>query len=144
MRKILALLSAAFLLLFMFVAPASAQEYTGDSNALAPVGAFELDAFTVVLITSALIPFVVGLVTKANASATVKQLVLLVVSAVSGVIQTSTQADGTAWISFTTLQYTALSLFIAIVSYLGLYKPHDANARLLPNVGIAKLWPGGS
>ena len=88
------------------------------------------------VIVSFLIPLATGLLTKVSASATVKQVVTLVLSAANGLMVTSTQVDGTALISATTAQYTLLSLGIAIVSYLGVYQPHDANAKLMPEVGV--------
>lgn len=137
MRKLItALFIAATFLTLVFSSPLAAQEITNDETAVAPVGVLSLSTFTVVVVTSFLIPAVTGLLTKVSASATVKQIVTLVLAAINGLIVTNTQADGTALISLTTLQYAVLSLAIAIVSYLGIYKPHDANAKLAPNLGL--------
>lgn len=113
-----------------------AQEIPNDAPAVAPVAGLKLSEFTVLVITSLLIPLATGLITKISASATVKQIVTLALATVVGIVTTSTQVDGTAIISLTTLQYALLSFAIAVVSYLGLYKPHDANAKLAPNAGI--------
>jgi len=115
---------------------AAAQEIENDDTAVAPTASLTLNAFTVLVLVSFLIPTVVGLVTKSSASATVKQIVLLVISAITGLVTTATQLDGTAVISMASAQYALLALGIAIVSYLGIYKPHDANAKLAPTVGI--------
>lgn len=117
---------------------AAAQEVpqAGDAPAVAPVQVLTLSAFFVLVLTSFLIPLATGLVTKLRASATVKQVVTLVLSAVTGLVTTATQADGTAVISATSAQYALLSLAVAVVSYLGVYGPHATNARLAPDRGI--------
>lgn len=115
---------------------AGAQAIENDTTAIAPVASLTLSAFVVLVLVSFLIPVAVGLITKSTASATVKQVVLLVLSAVTGLVTTATQADGTAVISLTSVQYALLALGIAITSYLGIYKPHDTNAKLAPNAGI--------
>lgn len=137
MRRItVAAVTAAMVL--VVAGPAGAQEVpqAGDAPAVAPVEVLTLSAFMVLVLTSFLIPLATGLVTKLNASATVKQVVTLVLSAVTGLVTTATQADGTAVISATSAQYALLSLGIAIVSYLGVYQPHGANTRLAPHRGI--------
>jgi hypothetical protein len=122
----------------LLAGPVGAQEIPNDASAVAPVASLTLSAFMVLVLTSLLIPAVTGLITKSTASATVKQLVTLAVSALNGLVVTSTQSDGTALISATTAQYALLSLGIAIVSYLGIYKPHDLNnsRALMPDIGI--------
>lgn len=136
MRKLILAATVMFTVLLYPAALAGAQEIPNDAPAVAPVAGLKLTEFTVLVITSLLIPLATGLITKLNASATVKQIVTLALSTVVGIVTTSTQADGTAIISLTTVQYALLSFAIAVVSYLGLYKPHDANARLAPNAGL--------
>lgn len=135
-RKFLLAGLIAFGVLLLGAAPALAQEIPNDAPAVAPVASLELNEFTVLVITSLLIPLATGLITKLSASATVKQIVTLALATAVGVITTGTQVDGTAIISLTTVQYALLSFAIAVVSYLGLYKPHDANAKLAANTGI--------
>lgn len=98
--------------------------------------AVTFDSFTVLLVISLVIPFLTGVVTKVSASAGVKQVCTLVLSAAAGLIVTATQLDGTAVISKEAALNAALALGIAIVSYLGLYKPHDVNAKLAPTKGF--------
>lgn len=130
---------AAAVLLAALIVPATyagAQAIPNDATAVAPVASLTLSAFTVLIVTSLLIPLATGLLTKLQASATVKQVLTAAISAVVGIVTTSTQADGTAVISLATVQYALLAFAIATVGYLGLYKPHQANAKLAPNVGL--------
>ena len=137
-RFMLALVAIALALAAVVASPsiAFAQEIPNDAPAVAPVASLTLSAFLVLVLTSFLIPAATGLLTKVNASATVKQVVTLILSALNGLVITSTLADGTALISAATAQYALLSLGIAIVSYLGIYKPHDANSKLMPDAGL--------
>ena len=139
MRKLITLAAvAAALLLGPMAVAAVAQEVppADQAPAVAPAAALTLSAFFVLVLTSFLIPLAVGLLTKLNASPTVKQVLTLVLSSITGLVTTATQADGTAVISATSAQYALLALGIAIVSYLGIYKPQGANARLAPNSGL--------
>lgn len=138
MRKLLTLATLAVALLLGPAGAAMAQEVppADQAQAVAPVAALTLNAFFVLVLTSFLIPLAVGLLTKLQASPTVKQVLTLVLSSITGLVTTATQADGTAVISATSAQYALLALGIAIVSYLGVYKPQGANARLAPNSGL--------
>ena len=60
----------------------------------------------------------------------------LVLSAAAGVVVTATQLDGTAVIGKEAALNAALALGISIVSYLGIYRPHDMNASLAPGQGL--------
>lgn len=136
LRRLLLACTAVFAVLMLAASPAFAQEIPNDAPAVEPVASLTLGAFVVVVVTSFLIPAATGILTKVSASTTVKQVVTLALSTLNGIVVTSTQADGTALISLATAQYALLSLGIAIVSYLGIYKPHDANAKLAPTNGI--------
>ena len=130
------LLVALFGLIGTDAIMAGAQEIENDATAVAPTAALTLSAFTVLIVTSLLIPVATGLLTKAAASATVHQIVTAVISTIAGIITTSTQLDGTAVISLTTVQYAGLAFLIATAGYLGIYRPHDTNAKLVPEVGF--------
>lgn len=136
LRRALLVLAVFLAAFFTATGVAAGQEIPNDAPAVAPVAELTLNAFGVLVISSFLIPLATGLITKLSASATIKQVVTLILSALTGVITTSTQVDGTAVISMTTVQYSLLSLGIAIVSYLGIYAPHDANQKLAPEVGL--------
>lgn len=135
------LLAAALALATIFALPgvALAQEIENDATAVAPVAGLHLDEFTVLIITSLLIPLATGLITKVSASPTVKQILTALISTAVAIVTTSTQVDGTAIVSLATVQYALLSFAIATVGYLGLYKPHDANAKLAPDKGLERL-----
>ena len=96
----------------------------------------ELTATHVLLIVSVAIPFLTGLITRANASATLKQVVTLTLAAANALVVANTAADGGAVLTDSILLDAGVSWFVAVTSYLGLYKPHDANSRIVPNVGI--------
>lgn len=136
MRK--CLIAAAIVLAALLgpAAIAGAQEIPNDATAVAPVATLTLSAFTVLVITSLLIPVATGLLTKLQATATVKQVITAAIAAVVGIITTSSQADGTAVISLATVQYALLAFAIATVGYLGIYKPHALDAKLAPNAGL--------
>ena len=97
---------------------------------------YSLSALTVVLLVSLVIPVATGIVTKLNAPATVKQIVALVFATANGLITTATMSDGTAVISKETLIVTLIGFGIQTATYLGIYAPHNANAKLAPNAGI--------
>lgn len=140
-RSMLALVAALLALMAVIATPvvAFAQEIENDATAVAPVAGLHLDEFTVLIITSLLIPLATGLITKLSASATVKQILTALISTAVAIVTTSTQVDGTAIVSLATVQYALLSFAIATVGYLGLYKPHDANAKLAPDAGVDRL-----
>jgi len=93
-------------------------------------------AFLVTMIVSYLIPLATALITKLSASALVKQLVTAFLSAVTGFLTVSAGANGTAVFSAQSVLFAALSFAIANISYLSIFKPHDADAKILPTAGI--------
>lgn len=95
-----------------------------------------LSALVVTMIVSYLIPAVTALLTKANASAWLKQFVTAVLAAANGLVVTATQIDGTAVISKQALVLALGSFIAAQASYVGLYKPHAANAKIAPAKGL--------
>jgi hypothetical protein len=100
------------------------------------VNQIEFDAFVVSALLSLIIPVVTGLLTKVTAAPAVKQIITIVLAAVASLISTNTVQDGTAVISKETGLLWAMNTAIAITSYLGIYKPHDANAKLSPESGL--------
>lgn len=96
----------------------------------------ELTATHVLLVVSVLIPFLTGLLTKVGASATIKQVVTLTLAAVNTVVVSNVGADGNAVLTDSVLLDAGVSWFIAVTTYLGVYKPHDANSKIVPNVGL--------
>lgn len=95
-----------------------------------------LSALVVTMIVSYLIPAITALLTKASASVGVKQFVTALLAALNGVVVTATQIDGTAVISKQAAVLALGSFIAAQASYVGLYKPHDANAKIAPAKGL--------
>jgi uncharacterized membrane protein YccC len=96
----------------------------------------DISAVAVTLIIGTILPVLVGLITKLDASSKLKGGILLVLNATQGLIVASRVSDGGA--SFTV---DALVLFIAgvavsLLSYYGFYKPNDVSAKLAPDFGI--------
>jgi len=98
----------------------------------------ELNPLLVTLITSLFIPIVVGIVVKANASTAIKNVVMIVTTGVVTLINANVTDTGSAVLSTETLTYWAISIVATIAAYLGLYKPVEANDKLLPNFGVGK------
>lgn len=136
LKKIPILLLAAVVMLLGAAWAAGAQEITPDAPSVAPEAALTLSEWTVYAIVTLAIPIAVGLLTRSNASARAKHIATLFFSTVTALIVTHTQVDGTAVISLTTLKYTGGTFLVATFTYLGVYKPYDLNAKLLPNRGF--------
>lgn len=96
----------------------------------------DLSPTTVIILISVVIPFVTGLLTKLEASTTLKQCVTIVLTAANALIVTATMADGTAVLSQESLTNFAISTVIALLTYLGFMQPHNTNAKLAPGAGI--------
>jgi len=100
-----------------------------------------ISALLVSLLVSVVIPAAVALLTKLAAAVWLKQGVAAVLAAVTGLLTTATQLDGTAVISKASV-VLALGTFLASqAAYLGLYRPHDANAIIAPGVGLGPSSP---
>jgi hypothetical protein len=95
-----------------------------------------LSAVFVTMIVSFFIPAVVALITKSAASAWLKQFVTGLLAAVSGLVTTAMTLDGTAVLSRDMILLTAGAFILAQANYVTLYKPHAANAKIAPEVGI--------
>lgn len=97
-----------------------------------------LNATVVSFVVAAVIPVLVGIVTKARTSSGVKGLLTLVLNAANALIVNAAVADGKAVISKETFVNWLLALAISIATYKGLYKP--AGVTSTPNQnGVALL-----
>lgn len=112
-----------------------------DATAPGTVGGITLSALAVTGLVSVLLPIVTGLLTKYRAPAIVKGLTSLAVSAVHGTIMGSLAVDGSAHIARAAIVLALVSFVIQAATYLGVYQPLDANARLLPDVGLGREDP---
>jgi hypothetical protein len=94
-------------------------------------------------LTSLLIPFVTGLITKYTLHSFLKFLINLVVSTGAGLINVGLTADGTAVISKAALVTAAYTVVTSTLMYLSVYKPLDLNKSLVPEFGIGPGEPAG-
>jgi uncharacterized membrane protein len=93
----------------------------------------------VTILIGTVLPLLVGLVTKLDASSNVKKISLITISAVQGVIVNATLIDGTALISSEMLLFAALAWVAALGSYFKVLKPTGvapAVQNRTANIGI--------
>ncbi len=90
--------------------------------------AFAIEAQTVQLILGVILPLIVGVVTKANASKSVKALVLLILSLIGTTLSGAIGDDGAAVFSQEMLSGIVQTWVVAIATYYGLWKPSGASA----------------
>lgn len=95
-----------------------------------------LDATAVALVLGLILPFVVGLVTKVNASKAVKATVGIIVAGIGATIQHAVKDDGTAFISSQMLLNFAIVYGTQVLSYHGLWSNYSINEKVAPNKGI--------
>lgn len=95
-----------------------------------------LEPTWVTVILGLLIPLLTGLITKANASATIKQIVTLTLAAATTLISRAVIESGEALFTQELLIEAGMTWGIAIGSYLGIYKPHEINDSLAPTTGL--------
>lgn len=96
---------------------------------------------TVQIILGVLLPLLVGIVTKLNASKAVKSFVLLILSLIGGTLSQAIASDGSAFFSQETLISVATTWVVAIASYYGLWKPSGTSESVntkTANFGIGK------
>lgn len=110
---------------------ASAQDSSGlDASTVT------IDKPWVAIITGLLLPLVVGLVTKLNASNTVKVAVGIVVAGLAAVITEAIQDDGSAVLGWDTLETFVMVYGTQLLTYLGIWRPLSLNARTAPGTGL--------
>ena len=88
------------------------------------------------IIVGLFLPLVVGLVTKYSASAGVKVVVGILVAGVAAVLQQAIANGGDAILTTETARVFVLTYGVQVLTYLGIYGPVDANAKLLPAKGV--------
>ena len=87
-----------------------------------------LDAQLVLILSGTILPFLVGLITKAHAASWLKAVLLAVLSILTGILTVSTQMDGTAVLSKDTVIAAVLAWLVAGTAYARLWKPTGATA----------------
>ena len=96
----------------------------------------ELAPLATTFLLGTVIPLLTGLVTKLVASARLKAVITLFLSAVAGVVTQSLVDGGGAVLSDETLILAGIAFVQAIASYLGFWKNFDINEKLAPNQGL--------
>lgn len=97
---------------------------------------FTLDPTQLVIITSVIIPLVVGFITKKSASKEVKAVTNIVVTALATLLGNAVNDTGIAVFSSEMITNFIIGVIISIGSYYGVYKSFDIPAKTAPNKGI--------
>ena len=95
-----------------------------------------LSAVAVTLIISTILPVLVGLVTKLDASSKLKGALLLALNAAQGLIIASRVNGGGAHFTADALVLFLAGVAVSLMAYYGFYKPNDVPAKLAPDFGI--------
>jgi len=136
------LLYLAFVLAFistMLMLPTLAFAEEGPVGPVAVQGDSSLVTFTPfhwTIITGVIMPFVIGLITKASASPRFQAIVGIVLAAVAAVVERATIADGSAIISQGLLVDVLMVYAPQLLTYLGLWRNFALNQRLAPRFGL--------
>jgi hypothetical protein len=95
-----------------------------------------ISAVAVTLIIGTILPVLVGLVTKLDASSKLKGGLLVALNATQSLIIASRVSDGGAYFTADALILFVAGVVVSLMSYYGFYKPNDVPAKLAPNFGI--------
>jgi hypothetical protein len=95
-----------------------------------------ISAVAVTLVLGTIIPVLVGLITKMDASSKLKGALMIVLNAVQGLVVASQTASGDAVFSVDALILFAAGVAMSLAAYYGLYKPNDVPEKLAPTFGI--------
>lgn len=128
----------ALALMAVFLALPGAAHAAGDIAPVVDTGGhvLVLSPSVVKIITGVLLPFVVALVVKLNASAAVKAVVGIIVAGVAATIERAIGVDGQAVFDRSLLVDAATLYGVQLLSYLGLWQHVTLNAKIAPTVGI--------
>jgi chromate transport protein ChrA len=97
---------------------------------------FTMSAMMVTMLASYILPAVVAIITKISAATWFKQLISGLLAAVTGLLATATQMDGTAVFSSQSLLLALGAFILSQATYVSVYKPNDAAGRLMPGKGL--------
>ena len=95
-----------------------------------------LSAFIVTLVVTMVIPALVALITKSEASVGIKQFITALLAAVTGALVTATQLDGTAVLGKESVLLALSTFILSQATYWGLWRPHEVNKKLAPEAGL--------
>lgn len=94
----------------------------------------ELNPFTVQIIISAVLPFLLGFVMKSRWPDKLKSNIGIVIAAVATLVTNAVNETGVAFLSWEMLQLFILGLAIQLATYNGFYKPSVRVNETLPSV----------
>jgi hypothetical protein len=95
-----------------------------------------ISALIVTVLIGCVIPIVVGLITKLDASSKLKGAFLLVLNLVQGALIAGTTTTGDAVFTKDSLILFAVGVATSLATYYGVYKPADVPTKLAPEFGI--------
>lgn len=93
-----------------------------------------LSAMWLTIISGLVIPFLVGLATKLNASTGLKGLLTILLAAAAGVLQSVVGDQGV--ITDQTLLNAGMTLGVSTLMFFNLYSPLNIDAKLAPDSGL--------
>lgn len=99
----------------------------------------DLTGWQLASLVGVVLPLVVGVVTKINAPAGVKALLLLTLTVVSTPLQllaSDNASMGGVHLGEEFWRQLVLTWLVAVGTYYGVYKPTDVASKLLPQVGV--------
>lgn len=134
-RKVLA--ACALVFLGVVVAPAIA-----FADEVAPVtvdgagSTYVLSPTVWKIVTGLALPFVIALITKASANPIFKGVVGIVVAAVDALVIRWTTLDGSMVFDQAALQDIFMVYGVQLLTYLGVYRQANLNAKMAPNTGL--------
>src|SRR5882672_3300597 len=80
------------------------------------------------IIISAVIPILVGLITKATLSSGAKAVLMLILNAANALIVTAMTTDGSAVVTKQAFVNFVLGVVISVAAYYGVYKPNNVTS----------------
>ena len=95
-----------------------------------------VSALLTTMLVSYVLPAIVSVVTKLDASAWFKQGINALLSAITGLFTTAVAIDGTAVLSRDALLLALGSFLVSQAAYITIYASHQANARIMPMSGL--------
>lgn len=96
----------------------------------------QLSSFNVQIICGVIIPVIVATLTKYAAPPKLKASVTLVLSGAVALLSSLQGADGGVSLTEEIIVNFAVTQVVAIASYLGVFKPLDLNAKMMPQRGL--------
>lgn len=101
----------------------------------------ELSATIVMFVTGAVLPLVVGLVTKITAHPALKGFILITLDTIAALVTHAIVNEGVSVISKQAVLLAFIGWVTAVATYFGFWKPVGAPTVLAPTVGIGPASP---